>query len=51
MHAHPDPETFVHLSGGLEGLRESEDGFRWTPIRPGEVFHVPSGAKHAFRNP
>ena len=50
LHSHPDPETFVAISGDVEGLGESADGFRWIRLRPGDVFHVPSGAKHAFRN-
>jgi quercetin dioxygenase-like cupin family protein len=50
LHSPPDPETFVQLSGEVDGLTESEDGFHWTSIMPGEVFHVPGGAKHAFRN-
>ena len=29
----------------------SADGFAWAPIRPGDVFHVPGNAKHAWRNP
>jgi hypothetical protein len=47
---HPDPETFVHLSGELEGLRESGDVFGWVQIAAADIFHVPGGAKHAFRN-
>jgi quercetin dioxygenase-like cupin family protein len=50
LHSHPDPETFVHLSGELEGLAETGDGFAWLRIASGDVFHVPGDAKHAFRN-
>jgi hypothetical protein len=50
LRSHLDPETFIQLSGCLEGLSETRDGFRWLPIAPGEVFHVPGEAKHAFRN-
>jgi hypothetical protein len=35
----------------LEGVAESANGFNWIVMMPGDVFHVPSGAKHAFRNP
>ncbi len=51
LHRHPDPETFIALSGELEGLAMSSDDFTWVRIGPGDVFHVPGGAKHAFRNP
>jgi quercetin dioxygenase-like cupin family protein len=50
LHSHGDPETFVAVSGEVDGLVESADGFTWQPIRPGDVFIVPSGAKHGFRN-
>jgi quercetin dioxygenase-like cupin family protein len=50
LHSHPDPETFIHVAGDLEAVVQSADGFTWTRILPGDVFHVPGGAKHAFRN-
>jgi uncharacterized RmlC-like cupin family protein len=50
LHSHPDPETFVQLSGELEGLAFDKDDPKWIAIRPGDVFHVPAGARHAFRN-
>jgi quercetin dioxygenase-like cupin family protein len=46
LHSHPDPETFLALSGAVEGLT----GEDWVTIEPGAVFHVPAGARHAFRN-
>jgi quercetin dioxygenase-like cupin family protein len=51
LHSHPDPETFLMLSGRLEGLEMSADGFGWIPVGPGDLFHVPGNAKHAWRNP
>ncbi len=51
MHAHADPETFVVVSGEAEGLSVAGDDFAWIRIRPGDIFHVPGGAKHAWRNP
>jgi hypothetical protein len=36
LHSHADLETEV--------------GFDWVQIQPGDVFHAPGGAKHAFRN-
>lgn len=50
LHSHPDPETFLMVAGEVEGLSQSADGFRWVRIGPGDVFHVPGGAKHALRN-
>jgi quercetin dioxygenase-like cupin family protein len=50
LHSHADPETFIQVSGELECLAESAGASAWMRIRPGEVFHVPGGAKHAFRN-
>lgn len=50
LHAHRDPETFLMISGEVEGFSESDDGSEWVRIRPGDIFHVPSEARHAFRN-
>ncbi|UVF22207.1 cupin domain-containing protein (plasmid) [Microvirga terrae] len=50
LHSHDDPETFIGLSGEAEGLIHSADEFRWVRIQAGDIFHVPGGAKHAFRN-
>jgi quercetin dioxygenase-like cupin family protein len=50
LHTHADPETFLLVAGGVEGLSHSADGYAWVRIGPGDVFHVPGGARHAFRN-
>jgi mannose-6-phosphate isomerase-like protein (cupin superfamily) len=51
LHSHADPETFIVKSGEIEGLASrSDEHFDWLRVRPGDVFDVPSGAKHAFRN-
>jgi quercetin dioxygenase-like cupin family protein len=50
LHSHGDPETFIQLSGEVEGFSQPAEGSRWIRIRPGDVFHVPGGAPHAFRN-
>ena len=50
MHSHADPETFLVVAGEVEGLVHLPEGHSWVPIRPGDVFHVPGGAKHAWRN-
>jgi quercetin dioxygenase-like cupin family protein len=46
LHSHADPETFLVLSGEMSGLVAGE----WVPVRPGDVFHVPPNAEHAWRN-
>jgi quercetin dioxygenase-like cupin family protein len=50
LHSHADPETFLAIAGEFEGLAYSGHEFKWIPIKPGDVFHVPGSAKHAFRN-
>src|ERR1700676_1549260 len=50
LHSHPEPETFIAISGRIEGLKESAGNFEWVLIGRGDVFHVPGGVKHAFRN-
>ena len=50
LHKHDDPETFLQLSGEMEGLSMSDEGFEWICIRPGDIFHIPGGARHALRN-
>jgi Cupin domain len=47
LHSHADPETFIVLSGEFDGLGQ---GFEWIRITAGDIFHVPGGVKHAFRN-
>jgi mannose-6-phosphate isomerase-like protein (cupin superfamily) len=51
LHSHPDPETFVVMSGRLDGLRISDRGYEWVPIGAGDIFHIPGDARHAWRNP
>jgi quercetin dioxygenase-like cupin family protein len=50
MHSHGDPETFYLISGEVEGLVHSSAGYRWVSVGPGDTFHVPNDAKHAWRN-
>jgi quercetin dioxygenase-like cupin family protein len=50
LHSHADPETFVMLSGSVEGLVFRDKDFEWIRLFPGDVFHVPPNAKHAWRN-
>ena len=46
MHSHADRETFYVLSGSINAL----NGDHWEELRPGDVFDVRDGAKHAWRN-
>lgn len=50
LHSHADPETFLPTAGEVEGLTQTADGYRWIRIGQGDIFHVPGGARHAFRN-
>jgi quercetin dioxygenase-like cupin family protein len=50
LHSHADPETFVALTDGMEGLVATGDDVTWVPVAAGEVFHVPGGARHAWHN-
>lgn len=50
LHSHADPETYVVVSGSADAIAESDGGLRWVTLNEGAVFHVPGGAKHAFRN-
>jgi hypothetical protein len=50
LHSHPDVETFFPLSAEVEGLTERAGRLEWIAVRPGDVFHVPGGAPHAWRN-
>jgi len=50
LHSHADPETFIVVSGDAEALSKTLDSFAWIPLGPGDVFHVPGNAPHAFRN-
>jgi hypothetical protein len=34
LHSHTDPETFLPISGELEGLVVSPEGFAWVAIGP-----------------
>jgi quercetin dioxygenase-like cupin family protein len=49
LHSHADPETFFVLSGEVLGLADAE-AVTWLRIGPGDIFHVPGGVKHGFRN-
>lgn len=50
LHSHGDPETFVMIAGSVEGLVYRAEHFDWVRLHPGDIFHVPPHAKHAWRN-
>lgn len=46
IHSHSDHETFYILAGEVQALKEDH----WQTFGAGDVFDVPGGTKHAFRN-
>jgi quercetin dioxygenase-like cupin family protein len=50
LHSHPDLESFFLISGGIQALSEGREKLEWLDVNPGEFVHVPSNAKHAWRN-
>jgi quercetin dioxygenase-like cupin family protein len=50
LHSHADPETFFMIAGTVEGLIHTGADFEWVRVYPGDIFHVPGNAKHAWRN-
>lgn len=46
IHSHPERETFYILEGEIEGLWKD----RWSTLSIGDVFDVPGGLKHAWKN-
>ena len=50
LHSHPDTEDFIVLSGEVEALRQGSHGYEWVVVKAGDHIHVPSNARHAWRN-
>jgi len=50
LHSHPDIESFFLVSGAVQVISQRDGTFEWLDVRPGEFVHVPSNAKHAWRN-
>jgi quercetin dioxygenase-like cupin family protein len=46
LHSHAERETFYVLEGEIEAMR----GDRWITLRRHEIFDVPGGVRHAWRN-
>lgn len=51
IHSHADVECFFMVSGQQEILQEGDGKFSWILCKSGDFVQVPSGTKHAFRNP
>lgn len=50
LHSHPDTEDFFIISGELEGLKLDCEDHKWIGAEAGDYIHVPSNARHAWRN-
>jgi quercetin dioxygenase-like cupin family protein len=50
LHSHPDPETFILLSGEVDALTTSDEDSAWIKLTAGSVLHIPGNIRHAFRN-
>jgi quercetin dioxygenase-like cupin family protein len=50
LHSHDDEESFYVLSGEAQVLMQTKAGFEWRSLTKGDFAHIPSGAKHAWRN-
>jgi quercetin dioxygenase-like cupin family protein len=50
LHSHPETEDFFIISGQAQALRQSTEGYEWIEGKAGDYIHVPSGARHAWRN-
>jgi len=50
LHSHPDMESFFILSGAVEMLPYQGLDSKWCHANAGDFIHIPSHAKHAFRN-
>jgi quercetin dioxygenase-like cupin family protein len=46
LHSHAERKTFYVVGGEIQGLRED----RWITLGVGDVFDVPGGLKHGWRN-
>ena len=50
LHSHPDTEDFFVISGEVQALRQGAQGYEWIVAKAGDHLHVPSGARHGWRN-
>ena len=50
LHSHGDEESFYLISGEAQFLAPTPRGLQWKTLRQGDFVHIPSDAKHAWRN-
>jgi oxalate decarboxylase/phosphoglucose isomerase-like protein (cupin superfamily) len=51
LHSHADTEDFLVISGEVEALKEdNRKDYKWIGAKAGDYIHVPSNARHAWRN-
>ena len=50
LHSHPDTEDFFIISGEVQALKQVQEGYEWIVGKAGDYIHVPSSARHAWRN-
>ena len=50
LHSHPDTEDFFVISGEVHALRQGTQGYEWIVAKAGDYLHVPTGARHGWRN-
>ena len=50
LHSHPPTEDFFIISGQAQALKQVPGGYEWIDGKAGDYIHVPSGARHAWRN-
>ena len=50
LHSHPDTEDFFVISGEVQALRQSAQGYEWIEAKAGDYLHVPGGTRHGWRN-
>ena len=50
LHSHGDEESFYLISGEAQFLSPTPRGLQWKTLRQGDFVHIPSDAKHAWRN-
>jgi quercetin dioxygenase-like cupin family protein len=50
LHSHPDTEDFFVISGEVQALRQSAQGYEWIEAKAGDFLHVPGGTRHGWRN-
>ena len=50
LHSHPDTEDFFVISGQVQTLRQSAQGYEWIVAKAGDFLHVPSNERHGWRN-